>query len=78
MKDLVSQVVGFLTAIMLFLGTLNIKFSWLTEESISSFGLLLTAGTALSVTLYTVYKNHYCFTEKAKKQKACLEREGLK
>lgn len=74
MKDIVMQVTGFLMAIMLFLGTINIKFNWLTEESISSFGIVLSAGIALFVTLYSIYKNHYGFTDKAKEQKEFLER----
>ncbi len=77
-KEVVSQVTGFLTAIMLFLGTINIKFEWFTEDSISAFGLVLSAGILLGVTLYTIYKNHFGFTEKAKKQKAFLEKENLK
>ncbi|MBG9603530.1 MAG: phage holin [Bacillota bacterium] len=77
-RDVVSQVVGFLTAIMLFLGTINIKFEWFNEESISAFGIVLSAGIMLAVTLYTIYKNHFGFTDKAKKQKAFLEKEKLK
>ncbi|WLR54278.1 phage holin [Mesobacillus subterraneus] len=74
MKDVVMQVTGFLMVIMLFLGTLNVKFNWLTEESISAFGVVLSAGIALVVTLYTIYKNHYGFTDRAKEQKKFLER----
>ncbi|MDM5208411.1 phage holin [Cytobacillus kochii] len=73
-KDVVAQVVGFLSAIMMFLGTLNVKFEWLTAESIDAFGIVLTAGIALGITLYTIYKNHFGFTKKAKQQKAWLEK----
>ncbi|MDQ0268864.1 phage holin [Cytobacillus purgationiresistens] len=77
-KDVVAQIVGFLSAIMLFLGTLNIQFQWLTESSINAFGVVLSAGIFLGVNLYTIYKNHYGFTDKAKQQKAWLEKENLK
>lgn len=73
-NDVVKQIVGFLSAIMLFLGTLNIEFQWLTDASISAFGVVLSAGIFLSVNLYTIYKNHYGFTDKAKQQKAWLKR----
>ncbi|MCA1029216.1 SPP1 phage holin family protein [Cytobacillus kochii] len=73
-NDVVKQIVGFLSAIMLFLGTLNIEFQWLTDASISAFGVVLSAGIFLGVNLYTIYKNHYGFTEKAKQQKAWLKR----
>ncbi|MEC1157132.1 phage holin [Cytobacillus horneckiae] len=66
--------VGFMSAIMLFLGTLNIQFQWLTEASINAFGVVLSAGIFLGVNLYTIYKNHYGFTGKAKQQKAWLKR----
>ncbi|ASV67566.1 PTS mannose transporter subunit IID [Cytobacillus kochii] len=74
-NDVVKQIVGFFSAIMLFLGTLNIEFQWLTDASINAFGVVLSAGIFLSVNLYTIYKNHYGFTRKAINQKAWLERE---
>lgn len=77
-KDTVSQVLGFLSAVMLFLGTLNIKFDWLTESTISAFGVVLSAGILLVVNMYTVYKNHYSLTKKAKKQKEVLDKHDLK
>lgn len=78
MTDIVKQIVGFLTAIMLFLGTLNIEFQWLTQDSINAFGVVVSAGILLAINLRTIYKNHYGFTEKAKKQKEFLEKENLK
>lgn len=75
-KDVVSQVVSFLSAAMMFLGTLNIHFEWLTKESINAFGVVLTAAIALGITLYGIYKNHFGFTQKAKNQKAWLKKEG--
>lgn len=77
-KDIFSQVVGFLSAIMMFMGTLNFKFGWLTADSIDAFGIVLTSGIALGITLYTIYRNHFGFTTKAKNQKALLEKENKK
>lgn len=74
-KDIVSQVTGFLMAMLLFLGTINVKFEWFTEASISAFGLVLGAFAALAINMYTIYKNHYGFTKKAKKQKKVLEHQ---
>ncbi|MEK4201140.1 PTS mannose transporter subunit IID [Cytobacillus sp. FSL K6-0265] len=74
-NDVVKQIVGFFSAIMLFLGTLNIEFQWLTDASINAFGVVLSAGIFLGVNLYTIYKNHYGFTRKAINQKAWLEKE---
>jgi hypothetical protein len=72
-KDVVAQVTGFLMAILLFLGTVNIHFDWFTEKSISAFGLLLGAAIALGINLYTIYQNHYGFTDKAKKEKSMID-----
>jgi protein-S-isoprenylcysteine O-methyltransferase Ste14 len=75
--DIVAQVVGFLSAILLFLGTINIKFEWFTEASISAFGIVLTAGIFLCITLYTIYQNFYGFTAKARAKKNLLKRNKL-
>jgi hypothetical protein len=72
-KDVISQVTGFLMAILLFLGTVNIEYKWFTEASISAVGLVLTAGTMLVINLYTIYRNHYGFTDKAKKEKSMID-----
>ncbi|MCY9198920.1 SPP1 phage holin family protein [Bacillus atrophaeus] len=76
--DIVKQITGFLTAVLLFLGTLNVKFDWFTEDSISAFGVVISAGILLAFNLYTIYKNHYGFTKKAKAQGAALKQRNLK
>ncbi|POD46298.1 hypothetical protein BKM15_26005 [Pseudomonas syringae pv. syringae] len=76
-KDIVSQITGFLTAILLFLGTLNMEFAWFTEQSINAFGLVVSAGILLGVNILTIYRNHYGFSEKAKEQKRELEKKDL-
>lgn len=77
-KDIVILVTGFLSTLLLFLGTINVYFEWFTMNSINAFGALLGAGIALVGSLFAVYKNTYAVTRKARKQKAMLEREGLK
>jgi protein-S-isoprenylcysteine O-methyltransferase Ste14 len=76
-KDIVKQLVGFLMAVLLFLGTINIKFDWFTEASINAFGFVVAAAIALGINLWTIYKNHYGFTARAKAQKSALKRQGL-
>lgn len=60
-KGLIQQIGGVLSALLLFLGTLNIEFSWLTEESINAFLLTLAAAAALGVSLFSIYKNSHAF-----------------
>lgn len=78
MNDVVKQFVGFLMAILLFLGTINVKYEWFTEASINAFGFVVAAAIALVYNLYSIYKNHYGFTKKAKQQKRVLKEKGLK
>lgn len=58
-KGTVILIVGFLQALMGFLATLNVKFEWLSDASISAFGILLTAGIMLAAGLYAVWKNTF-------------------
>lgn len=76
-KDIVTLVTGFLSALLLFFGTVGISFKWFTIESIDAFGVLLGAFVALVGASYAVWKNTYV-SKKAKVQKKALEREGLK
>lgn len=76
-KEVATLVGGFLTAVMGFLATLNIKYAWLTEASISAFVTVIIAGGMLVVGIYTVWKNTYV-SKKGKEQKKELQRKGLK
>lgn len=58
-KGTVILIVGFLQALMGFLATLNVKFEWLTDASVSAFGILITAGIMLIVGVYAVWKNTF-------------------
>lgn len=60
-KGLISQLSGMLSALLLLLGTLNIEFSWFTEESINAFVLFIGAFAAFGVSAWSTYKNSYAF-----------------
>lgn len=80
-KELSTLIGGWLSSLMILLGALNIKYEWLTEESISAFTVFIIATivlTAFIVNVYAVYKNTYVITEEAKEQKKELEKQGLK
>jgi protein-S-isoprenylcysteine O-methyltransferase Ste14 len=77
-KQFVALIGGFLSAILLFLGTLGITLDWFNQQSIDAFLAVLAAGALLAVNLYGVYKNTYVLTEDAKKQEEELKRRGLK
>lgn len=77
-KDITKQITGFLTAIFLFLGTINVKIEWFNLKSINAFEVVVIAAIPLCYTLYAIYKNHFGFTRKAKKQKEVLKENNLK
>jgi len=77
-KDLLTLLAGFLSALLFFLSTIGIKLDWFTEDSISAFIWLLSAFITLVVNMYAVYKNTYVLTKKARIQKEELEKKGLK
>jgi hypothetical protein len=77
-KDVAKQITGFLTALFLFLGAINVKFEWFTLNSINAFEVVIVAAIPLVYTFYAIWKNHFGFTEKAKEQKEVLKRNGLK
>ncbi|CDQ17933.1 phage holin [Halobacillus karajensis] len=76
-KEVATLVGGFLTAIMGFLATLNIRYEWLTEASISAFVTLIVAGGMLGIGVYSVWKNTYV-SKKGKEQKRVLQERRLK
>lgn len=75
-KDIFTLLGGFLTAVLLFLGTIGVTFNWFTMDSINAFVAVVTAGTALGVNFYAVWKNTYV-SKKAQEQKKELEKQGL-
>ncbi|WP_066307786.1 phage holin [Bacillus sp. FJAT-29814] len=75
-KDIATLLGGFLTALLFFLGTIGVSFDWFTTESINAFILVVSAGTALVINLYAVWKNTYT-SKKAQLQKKALQAQGL-
>jgi hypothetical protein len=75
-KDILILLGGFLTALLLFLGTIVVQFDWLTQESIDAFVLFVGATIALGLNLYAVWKNTHV-SKKAQIQKKVLKDKGL-
>ncbi|XQY90634.1 phage holin [Metabacillus sp. HB246100] len=67
-KDIATLLGGFLTALLMFFGTIGISFEWLTKESIDAFVVLVTATIALVINIYAVWKNTFV-TSKAQQFK---------
>ena len=78
LKQYIALFGGWLSAVLLFLTTLNIEFEWFNTESIGAFEGVLIAAVPFALLVYGVYKNSYVITEKAKKQEAELKKKGLK
>lgn len=78
LKQYVALFGGWLSAVLLFMGTLNVKFEWFTASSIEAFVAVLIAFIPFALLLYGVYKNTYRLSEKAKKQERALKQRGLK
>lgn len=77
-KQYVALFGGWLSAVLLFLGSVGLAFDWFTVESIEAFIVLLTASVPFAVLLYSSWKNTYIVTEKAKEQEDELKKKGLK
>jgi len=56
-KDAMILLSGFLTSLLLFLGTINVELSWFNKESINAFVVLVGSLIALVLNLYAVWKN---------------------
>ncbi|WP_078434223.1 phage holin [Metabacillus halosaccharovorans] len=56
-KDIATLLGGFLTALLMFFGTIGISFEWFTQESIDAFVVLVAATIALAINIYAVWKN---------------------
>lgn len=61
-KDIFTLLGGFLTALLFFFGTINVRFEWFTTESINAFVIVVSAFVALAVNVYAVWKNTH-FTQ---------------
>ncbi|WJY27496.1 phage holin [Sporosarcina trichiuri] len=78
LKQYIGLFGGLLSAVLLFLGTLNVQFEWFNVDSIDAFIGVLIAAVPFILLIYGVYKNSYIVTDKAKKQENELKRRGLK
>lgn len=78
LKQYIGLFGGLLSAILLFLGTLNVEFKWFNTSSIESFTAVLIAMIPFAIAIYGVWKNSYVLTDKAKVQEEVLKRNGLK
>lgn len=78
LKQYIGLFGGLLSAVLLFLGTLNVQFDWFNTDSIDAFIGVLVAAIPFVLLIYGVYKNTYIMTDKAKKQEKELKRKGLK
>lgn len=75
-KDVFTLLGGFLTALLLFFGTIGVSFDWFNQDSINAFVVAASAGSALGMNLYAVWRNTYV-SKKAKLQKKALQSQGL-
>lgn len=76
-KGLAILLSGWLFAVMAFLATINIKYEWLTGESINAFVAFFVATVMLIVTAYAIWKNTFV-SKKAQKQNEELHKKELK
>ena len=66
-KDLIKQIIGFLTALIPFMGIAGINFEWFNEEFINNLEVLLVALLAVIYNIYAIWKNHFA-SKKAQAQ----------
>ncbi|AMQ06719.1 phage holin [Sporosarcina psychrophila] len=78
LKQYVAMFGGWLSAVLLFLGTLNVKFEWFNQESIDAFVVVLIAAVPFFLIIYGVWKNTYLVRKRAKEQERALKQRGLK
>jgi len=78
LKQYVALFGGWLSAVLLFLGTLNVKFEWFNAASIEAFVAVLIAAVPFILIIYGVWKNTYLVRKRAKEQERVLKQRGLK
>lgn len=78
LKQYVALFGGWLSAVLLFLGTLNVKFEWFNMVSIGAFEGVLIASVPFMLIIYGVYKNTYLVRKRAKEQERLLKHRGFK
>ena len=78
LKQYIGLFGGWLSAVLLFLGTLNVKFEWFNAASIEAFVAVLIAAVPFFLIIYGVWKNTYLVRKRAKEQERALKQRGLK
>ncbi|MEK4228858.1 phage holin [Solibacillus sp. FSL H8-0538] len=78
LKQHIALFGGLLSAILLFLRSLDIDLKWFDQGVIDSFVSLLLALVPFVLVLYGVWKNSYIVTKKAREQEKVLKKNGLK
>lgn len=78
LKQYVALFGGWLSAVLLFLGTLNVSFEWFNQNSIDAFVVVLGASIPFVLVMYGVWKNTYLVKKNAKEQEELLKRQGMK
>ncbi|WP_421100943.1 phage holin, partial [Sporosarcina psychrophila] len=73
LKQYVALFGGWLSAVLLFLGTINVKFEWFNQESIDAFVVVLIAAVPFFLIIYAVWKNTYLVRKRAKEQERVLK-----
>lgn len=78
LKQYIGLFGGLLSAVLLFLQSLGITFTWFTDQTIDAFVNALLATVPFVLVVYGVWKNSYIVTKKAKEQEKLLKEKGLK
>lgn len=78
LKQYISLFGGLLSAVLLFLQSLGITFTWFTDQTIDAFVNALLATVPFVLVVYGVYKNSYIVTKQAREQEELLKKKGLK
>jgi uncharacterized membrane protein len=78
LKQHIALFGGLLSAVLLFLQSLGITFTWFTNDSIDAFVNALLAAAPFVLVVYGVWKNTYIVSPKAKEQEEFLKYKGLK
>lgn len=78
LKQYISLFGGLLSAVLLFLQSLGITFTWFTDQTIDAFVNALLATVPFVLVVYGVWKNSYIVTKQAREQEKELQKKGLK
>ncbi|MBO1515064.1 phage holin [Metabacillus bambusae] len=76
-KDIATLLGGFLTALLMFFGTVGISFEWFTMDSINAFVVLVTAFIALIINGFAIWKNTYVSKRAQQFKKNALKAQGI-